>query len=264
MSAILLDDELLHYEVLGRGRPILFFHGWVGSWRYWIPAMQATSMAFRTYALDLWGFGDSAKNQRLYTLEQQAGLIERFMDQMGMGRVALVGHGLGAVAATLFTRAHPEAVDRLMAISCPLEAGMVSQRLRGAAAGELTDWLLGRGPIDVTEAARTDAPKADPQAIQASLKLLPGLNFKEFTYGVFTPRLLVHGLNDPAIEAPRIEQYADLPEGTHQVVFDQSGHFPMLDEGSKFNRLLADFLNLPSGDTPRQLQLKEEWKRRVR
>jgi hypothetical protein len=38
----------------------------------------------------------------------------------------------------------------------------------------------------------------------------------------------------------------------------------MLDEPSKFNRLLSDFLALGSGEYPRQLQLKEEWKRRVR
>jgi hypothetical protein len=38
----------------------------------------------------------------------------------------------------------------------------------------------------------------------------------------------------------------------------------MLDEPSKFNRLMADFLTLSSGESPRQLQLKEEWKRRVR
>jgi hypothetical protein len=38
----------------------------------------------------------------------------------------------------------------------------------------------------------------------------------------------------------------------------------MLEENRKFNRLLIDFLSLPSGESPRQLQLKEEWKRRVR
>jgi hypothetical protein len=48
------------------------------------------------------------------------------------------------------------------------------------------------------------------------------------------------------------------------VVFEQSGHFPMLDEANKYNRLLNDFLALTSGVSPRQLQLKEEWKRRVR
>jgi hypothetical protein len=38
----------------------------------------------------------------------------------------------------------------------------------------------------------------------------------------------------------------------------------MLDEPSKFNRLLADFLTFDSTQNLRQLQVKEEWKRRIR
>ena len=30
MSAIILRDEIIHYEVLGRGRPVIFLHDWVG------------------------------------------------------------------------------------------------------------------------------------------------------------------------------------------------------------------------------------------
>ena len=41
MSALTLDGDLVHYEVLGRGgRPVILLHGWIGSWRYWIPVMQ--------------------------------------------------------------------------------------------------------------------------------------------------------------------------------------------------------------------------------
>ena len=36
----------------------------------------------------------------------------------------------------------------------------------------------------------------------------------------------------------------------------------MLDEPTKYNRLLGDFLSLNSGESPRDLQLKDEWKRR--
>ncbi|HEX9028502.1 MAG TPA: alpha/beta fold hydrolase, partial [Anaerolineales bacterium] len=61
MSVIVIQDQIVHYEILGRGRPLIFLHGWVGSWRYWIPSMQAASVSFRTYAVDLWGFGDTAK-----------------------------------------------------------------------------------------------------------------------------------------------------------------------------------------------------------
>ena len=51
---------------------------------------------------------------------------------------------------------------------------------------------------------------------------------------------------------------------THQVVLEGSGHFPMIDETVKFNRLLTDFLALEQGQSPRELQMKEEWRRRVR
>jgi len=262
MSAILLEQEIVHYEVLGRGRPILFLHGWVGSWRYWIPSMQAASTAFRAYALDLWGFGDTAKQSRHYPLEQQVQLVDGFLDQMGIMRIALVGHGLGAVVAMLYALKHPDTVDRVMAVGFPLEEASVSPRLRSATPSELVDWLLTRTPY--TEPARLDAPKADPQAIQFSLRTLQAVNLKDTLARMQAPRLLVHGQNDPAILFPRNELLNEIPEQCHQVAFEQSGHFPMLDEGSKFNRLLGDFLNLASGESPRQLQLKEEWKRRVR
>jgi len=101
MSVVILQDEIVHYEVLGRGKPLIFLHGWVGSWRYWIPSMQAASMSFRTYALDLWGFGDSAKVPNYYSLDQQVNLLDKFLQEMGIGKVALIGHGLGADFAPL-------------------------------------------------------------------------------------------------------------------------------------------------------------------
>ena len=245
MSAILLDSEILHYEVLGRGRPIIFLHGWVGSWRYWIPTMQAVSISFRTYAIDLWGFGDSAKNPARYALDGQVSLLERFMEELGIGRVALVGHGLGAVVALLYARRNPGVTDRVMAVSCPLDESMVNARLRSDLPEELADWLLGHMPL--VESARVDAPKADVRAIQTSLADLPAARLEPTIASLTTPCLLVHGQNDPAIELPHLERIAALPEQAHQVVFEQSGHFPMLDETSKFNRLLTDFLGLFSG-----------------
>ncbi len=262
MSVVLIDQQVVHYEVLGRGRPLIFLHGWVGSWRYWIPVMQAASMSYRSYALDLWGFGDTAKYQPNYSLNKQVQLIDSFMYEMGIGRVALVGHGLGAVVAILYALRNPDIVDRVMAISYPLDESCVNGRLRSALPSELADWLLGKTPL--TEPVLTDAPKTDPQAVLASLVGLSVTEVKEASARLNTSCLLVNGQNDPAVTPPDLDMVVTLPQGTHAISFDQSGHFPMLDEGSKFNRLLIDFLTLPSGESPRQLMLKEEWKRRVR
>jgi hypothetical protein len=50
----------------------------------------------------------------------------------------------------------------------------------------------------------------------------------------------------------------------HSITLESSGHFPMLEETQVFNRLLVDFLALDSGASPQELEIKEEWKRRVR
>jgi pimeloyl-ACP methyl ester carboxylesterase len=224
--------------------------------------MQAASISYRAYAIDLWGFGDSAKNPRRYSLDQQVRLLDGFLDELGIGRVALIGHGLGAMLALMYAANHPEVVDRVMAVSYPFEEGMATSRLRGSSPSGLAEWLLTRTPL--SEPVRADAAKTDAQAVQISFNYLNSVNFNRIWATSTTACLLVHGQNDPAVVLSPNEHGVETSEQTHQIVFEESGHFPMLDESSKFNRLLVDFLSLPSGESPRQLQLKEEWKRRVR
>jgi len=263
MSAILIGERIVHYEVLGRGRPIIFLHGWVGSWRYWIPAMQTAAISFRAYGLDMWGFGDSAHEPERYTLEQQTNLLDAFLMELGIAKVALIGHGLGALVAILFARKYPNMVDRMMLVDVPLEYRAVHPRLRSPTnAGDLSDWLLNKYPL--TEPARADALKADLQAILRSMDSLGLIDIMPAMNIMTTPCLIVHGEDDPAIQTPDYERIQAMPDRVHQVVLEDCGHFPMLDQTVRFHRLMTDFLTLESGESPRQLQLKEEWKRRMR
>ena len=262
MSAILLNKAIVHYEALGRGRPIVFLHGWVGSWRYWISSMQVASTSYRAYALDLFGYGDTTHDPQLYPLEKQAALLTGFLDAMGIGKIAIVGHGLGALVGFYYAAQQPEGVDRIMAVSSPLDTSAIQGRLRTANASELLEWLGSRTPEG--QAALSDALKSDPRAVAASMNSFQanGL-FSEFR-AAHVPCLLVYGQNDPSIKVPSLDATANLGLHVHQVNLEESGHFPMIDESAKFNRLLTDFLALESGMSPRELQLKEEWKRRVR
>jgi pimeloyl-ACP methyl ester carboxylesterase len=262
MSAIILQDEIVHYEVLGRGRPIIFLHGWVGSWRYWIPAMQAASVGYRAYAIDMWGFGDSAKNTSRYLLSQQLGLLDSFLNELGIGKIAIVGHGLGAIVALLFADEHPDYVDRIMAVGVPLDVQQINPRMFESSPSELADWLLGASPA--SEAARDEAPKADQDAIYHSLRHLESTDITSVPGRLPTPCLIVHGKDDPAIGIFEPDKLAVLPSHFHYISLESAGHFPMLDKPNKFNRLMTDFLTLPSGESPKKLELKEEWKRRVR
>ena len=263
MSAIILDGSMVHYEALGRGRPIIFLHGWVGSWRYWINAMQIASTSFRAYALDLFGFGDSQHDPLRYSLDRQTDLLKRFLEEMGIGKVALVGHNLGALVGFSYMKQWPQSVDRMMAINCPLDYSSVNTRMRTAAIPDLMDWLSTRTPEATS--ALSDASKVDLQAVSASMAGLQA-NGSMFSgiRDLGVPCLFVNGPNDPAIIMPSQDKIESFPNHMHQVTLENTGHFPMIDNPTQFNRLLTDFLALDSGASPRELQLKEEWKRRVR
>ncbi len=262
MSAIILDGSMVHYEALGRGRPIVFLHGWAGSWRYWINSMQVASTSFRAYAIDLFGFGDTAPSPENYTLDKQADLINRFLAEMGIGKVALVGHDLGALVALTFIKQQPKSVDRIMAINCPLEYEALNSRMRTASATEMVEWLTSRSPEAI--AALSDASKVNPQAVSVSMTDSQSNHLFDDVRNLGVPSLFVYGTNNPALPLPAQDKTDALPLHMHQVNLEGAGHFPMVDNATQFNRLLTDFLALDSGASPRELQMKEEWKRRVR
>lgn len=120
MSAITIGGDLIHYEKLGRGRPVILVHGWIGSWRYWIPLMQRLHTSFSVYTLDLIGFGDSSKNNDHYSVEKQVDMLETFLVQLGIPKSAMIGHGLGAMVILQFSLRNPDKVARMLLSSMPL------------------------------------------------------------------------------------------------------------------------------------------------
>jgi len=262
MSTVIIDKQTVHYEVLGRGRPVLFLHGWVGSYRCWVPAMQAISTYYRSYAIDLWGFGGSARDPTRYLITNQKDLIFHFMNEMDIQKTALIGHGLGAILSLMFTVDHPEMVDRIMAVSLSLENALINPLLFRSSPEELAEWLL--GDTFEAEAVRKEALKADQNAVLRALDNLRSVDLSELMSQCKKPCLLVNGINDPSITKPIEEKNIRYPHHFHHILFNQSGHFPMIDQHGKFNRLMFDFLYLESGKNPSELQLKDEWKRRLR
>ena len=245
---------------MGRGRPVVFLHGWVGSWKCWTSVMKVVSTSYSTYALDFWGFGDTARNELKYSLDEQVKLLEVFLNELGIGKIVLVGHGLGGLVAMKFATHFRQRVDRIMAVSCPLYYYAVNARLNSASPHGLSDWLSNRSPEAMT--ALSDAPKADARAIAASLAGLQADNLFGNFRNLDVPCLLVYSEKDQAVTLPPFE--AATSTYIHSIYLDGSGHFPMIEETVKFNRLLTDFLALPSGISPSELQMKDEWKRRVR
>jgi pimeloyl-ACP methyl ester carboxylesterase len=264
MSAIIIENGLAHYEAIGRGRPVILLHGWLGSWRYWVPTMDDVSDRYRAYALDLWGFGDSDRRSEGYTLASYVTLLQRFMDEMGIARAPLVGHALGGIVALVFAATMPQRVEQVMAVSTPLLGSSLARSLTTFSGddNDIAGRILGRRQIAAYPEVQLEANKTDVAAIVSSVRAVMQMNLRKALEVIEAPVLLVYGRNDPLVVPPAEEELEEYEDNTRAIYLDESRHFPMLDEMNKFNRLLRQFLEVK--DDLEALELKEEWRRRTR
>ncbi|MEM7028262.1 MAG: alpha/beta hydrolase [Chloroflexota bacterium] len=260
MSAVVINGGLVHYEAFGKGNPILFLHGWLGSWRYWYQTMTSLAVDHRVYALDLWGFGDSAKSDSKYKVNHYVALVESFIADLGLDEPVLVGHSLGASIAIEYAFKDISPINKVMAVSIPLAEDAVHSRIENYANASMVSRLI-RGRLTLPKEVEEEAERADPQVIPLSLK-----SFKEHcSLNKLTKTnsdiLIVFGEKDDLINSDLTSQLAGYNH-IRSISLADSHHFPMIDEGNKFNRLLKEFADPEA--TLESLSLKEEWRRRIR
>src|SRR5438067_10404883 len=112
-----VDGLALNYLVEGRGPAVVLVHGLGGfaeSWRHNLGSLAARATV---YAIDLPGFGRSAKPPAAYSLAFFARSLHAFLDGVGLTQASLVGHSLGAAVAVTYALTRPARVERLALLS---------------------------------------------------------------------------------------------------------------------------------------------------
>ena len=93
--------------------PVVLLHALGEGSADWAPVAEALAPAWRVYAPDLRGHGASDWPGS-YTIEQLTADLAAFLDALGLDRVILGGHSLGAAPAYLYAARHPGRVARLI------------------------------------------------------------------------------------------------------------------------------------------------------
>ena len=261
MSAVVIDGGLIHYEAFGRGKPVVFIHGWLGSWRYWMRTMEALASDYRTYALDLWGFGDSDKSRERYSVTDYTALIYDFMDQLGILKASLVGHSLGAIVALRAATQEPALVSRLAAVSLPVSPHAINSHLQEIASNSMRTKMFWWRHVTHKE-VQQEVEKAAENVIMVSVQSALEVDTQILVEQLSQPTLIIYGEKDGVINPEPVNALNGRRPSVRPIGMAASRHFPMLEEANKFNRLLRDFLE--AGDDLSELTLKEEWKRRTR
>ena len=115
----------INYQFLGQsGAAILFIHGFGASLEHWRKNLPELGEFYRCFALDLLGFGASAKpfpeEDIEYTIETWAQQVNDFCREVVGSPVFLVGNSIGCVIALQAAVDNPEQILGIAALNCSL------------------------------------------------------------------------------------------------------------------------------------------------
>ena len=259
MSSIVTDRGIVHYETVGRGRPVILLHCWLGSWSYWLSTMEYLSDAYKTYALDFWGFGESAK-QGSFTVDEYVTMVAQFMERLGLRQTPVMGHSMGGSVTLSLALRHPQRVTKLAIVGSPVVGDGLSFPLKLAGNRQIA-WLLYRFPRLFAFGVKLASPlyaqdwrawydmfiedlsQTTMESFFISIRNLRQIDLRPVLHKLSMPVMGIFGRKDNIVDPRQGEILRAGAPHTLIHYFEQSAHFPMLDETEHFHQAIRDFLD---------------------
>lgn len=263
----------------GPGPPVLCLHGGPGmdsayffpDLAPWGPGLRALAAFHRVVAYDQRGCGASGvpAEEEPLALSHHVDDVERVTTALGLERPALLAHSFGTVLALLHTLRHPGRAERLVLVSgAPTRAfhegyrRSVAEELPPEARARLAE--IQRAPV--TDAAmrerfglalplyfhRPPDPErrrwlVDRVRFSATVNRSIALDLETYDLTpalarVRTPALVVYGESDRVVHPEHQLEFRGRLPNARFVAFQESGHFPFLEEPEPFARVVHYFL----------------------
>ncbi len=222
----------------------------------------------RCVAIDLPGFGLSELPAGEISIPRFARTVDMLCDELGLEEPVVIGNSMGGFVGAELAVSFPTRVTKLVLVAAaglsteylsrePLLAGARAFMVLTARTGLRGSPVVKRRrlrrlalqPI-VRYPERLSIPLASElvQGANApgfldSFEALMSYSFRDNLKRIDAPVLIVWGRNDILVPVADAEMFEHLiGENAHHVVFEDTGHLPMLERPSRFNELLGAFL----------------------
>jgi len=260
-----IDGVRVHYQEKGSGAPLVLIHGYTASTFVWKDVFEPLSEQFRVIAVDLKGFGLSAKPDGDYTRRAQGELVVRLLDHLKINRAILCGSSMGGEASLNAAHYHPQRVVALILVDSAgvtvsgggsVSPGIAQWPVIGPALAALaltSDSLVRDGLRQsfYDDSLVTDEQVAayyrplktrDGQRAAFLARRLAGLNPIEPEINkIQRPTLIIWGAEDELIPLEAGRRLNALIAGSRLVVFDKCGHLPQAEMPERFVNEVRNF-----------------------
>ncbi len=250
----------------GAGPAVLMTHGIGESLEFWHRQFDDLGHSLRLIAWDMPGHGLSDESADAMSLEGQAGVAWKLLDQLGVERAHLVGNSLGAAMSLRMADQSPARVSSLLLANSAALGAEVFGAFKLMALPWLGELMNKPGPMAVAQQIKAIVLRPEaitpvvraaiernvhrPGAVVHFLRQLRGMTTlrgqrrevwtrsHQILSGLSIPTRIVHGEQDVVLPISHSVTAHGLCKGSELVRLQECGHTPQLEQPGVFNALL--------------------------
>ncbi len=249
---MVIDGINLNYIIEGKGQDVLILHGWGANINTVLPIVNILKDKFRVHALDLPGFGKSQEPNEPIDSFKYADIVKKYMDNMGIEKVTLIGHSFGGKLSIILGSKYPEIVDKIVLVN---SAGLKPRRglkyyIKVYSFKTLRFfyknfffWLKNEEKMEkfYSKFGSTDYKDASG-VMRKILVIVVNENLLDLLGKIKAPTLLIWGDKDQATPLYMGKIMEKQIPDSGLVIFEGAGHFSYLDDYQRFSVILKNFL----------------------
>jgi pimeloyl-ACP methyl ester carboxylesterase len=116
-----VNGQRLHYVTAGKGKLIIFLHGFPEFWYEWKNQLAEFGRDYQAVAPDMRGYNLSSKPAEVdqYQVKYLVEDVRALAEKLGHKKFILVAHDWGGAVAWAFAIAHPDYLEKLVIINAP-------------------------------------------------------------------------------------------------------------------------------------------------
>jgi pimeloyl-ACP methyl ester carboxylesterase len=247
---VVVDSILASYVREGKGKTVVLLHGWGDSVAGLRRLTDHLAKTYQVIALNLPGFGGSARPPAAWGLDDYAVFVSHFLIKIGVRHVyAYVTHSNGGALAIRGLAKQELEADKLVLLASAGIRDVYKGRNRMlrimAKTGKVFTLPL---PSSVRQKIRRKVYKTIgsdmlvAEHMQETFKRIVTDDVTADAAGLTLPVLLVYGENDEATPVWYGEQFRQLMSDATLEILPDAGHFVHLDRPEAVEKAVQEFL----------------------
>ncbi len=262
-TVTLRDGDHLHYEVQGKGPPLLLVAGLGGVGAFWSGHVPALSEHFQVVLHDHRGTGQSSPSKIEYTVEQMADDLLQLMDHLDIRQAHLIGHSTGGAIGQTLALDQPERIGRLVLSATWTKADEYFKRLF-AVRGEIlsaggveayvrshplfmfpSSYVRDRFSSILSGEKSAIESFPNPEIMLSRIRGILKFDRKDELGSIKSPTLIIGARDDVTTPAYFSEDLGRLIPNAETVILETGGHFFPIVEAETFRKHTLAFLTRP-------------------